>query len=285
VDLNLLLPPLVPLVIGVSCLVGAARQIRRNRWLVRDGGRALGIVVDQDSRWSSSDSGGGSYHHTPVIEFVAEDGRTHRARSEVSKTHTSFIPGRRVVVHYDRTDPSKIFIPGHDGGPARIFAVVGAVVTIIGLAALWAVWQGLTAEDLMGSGTLFAGVFLCIGGTTLAVGLAGIFGTLRIKTGPRSRGVVIGETTSRGSQGMARHHAVVRWIAPTGETLEAPSGRGRLLRRIPVGTEISVRQHPRDPYRILLPGDWPEPVNFALLLFGALFSTVGIVVVWATTGS
>ncbi|WP_190820046.1 DUF3592 domain-containing protein [Saccharopolyspora pogona] len=101
------LPVLVPVVLGAVFLVGGVRQIRRNRRLVRDGGRARGIVVGQDSRWSSSDDGGGSYHHAPMIEFVTEDGRTCRAKSGVSKTHTSFIPGRRVLVHYDRADPSK----------------------------------------------------------------------------------------------------------------------------------------------------------------------------------
>ncbi|MGW3469042.1 hypothetical protein ACWDKQ_11355 [Saccharopolyspora sp. NPDC000995] len=216
-----------------------------------------------------------------MIEFVTEDGRTCRAKSAVSKTHTSFIPGRRVLVHYDRAGPSKIFIPGHDGGPARVFALIGAVVLGVGLAGLWAFRRGLTAEDLMGSGAPFGAAFQCVGGTVLAVGVAGILAALRIKTGPRSRGVVIGETTSRGSQGMTRHHAVVRWTAPTGEVLEAPSGQGRLLRRIPVGIEITVRQHPHAPYRILLTGDWPEMVNFALLLFGALCSTVGALVTWA----
>ncbi|PKW13332.1 hypothetical protein [Saccharopolyspora spinosa] len=42
-----------------------------------------------------------------------------------------------------------------------------------------------------------------------------------------------------------------------------------------------MRQHPHDPYRILLAGDRPEMVNFALLLFGALFSTVETLVTWA----
>ncbi|SDX03608.1 Protein of unknown function [Saccharopolyspora shandongensis] len=276
------LPVLVPVVLGAIFLVGGARQIRRNRWLVRHGGRAHGIVVAQDSRWSSSNDGsGGSYHHAPVIEFVAEDGRTHRAKSEISKTHTSFIPGRCVLVHYDRADPAKIFLPGHDGGPAVIFTLIGAVVLTIGLGALWAFWRGMTADDLMDNGVLFGAVFLCVGGSVLAIGVAGILATLRIKTGPRSRGVVIGETTSTGPQGMTRHHAMVRWTAPTGEVLEAPSGRGRLIRRIPVGTEITVRCHPRDPHRILLAGDWPELASFAFLLFGGLFSVVGGVITWA----
>ncbi|MEU5852968.1 DUF3592 domain-containing protein [Saccharopolyspora shandongensis] len=280
------LPVLVPVVLGAIFLMGGARQIRRNRWLVRHGGRAHGIVVAQDSKWSSSNDGsGGSYHHAPVIEFVAEDGRTHRAKSEISKTHTSFIPGRRVLVHYDRADPAKIFLPGHDGGPAVIFTLIGAVVLTIGLGALWAFWRGMTADDLMDNGVLFGAAFLCIGGSVLAIGVAGILATLRIKTGPRSRGVVIGETTSTGPQGMTRHHAVVRWTALTGEVLEAPSERGRLIRRIPVGTGITVRRHPRDPHRILLAGDWPELSSFAFLLFGGLFSAVGGIITWAVLRS
>ncbi|MGW3469043.1 hypothetical protein ACWDKQ_11360 [Saccharopolyspora sp. NPDC000995] len=48
------LPVLVPVVLGAVFLAGGLRQIRRDRQFVRDGGRARGIVVGQDSRWSSS---------------------------------------------------------------------------------------------------------------------------------------------------------------------------------------------------------------------------------------
>ncbi|MDA3644738.1 DUF3592 domain-containing protein [Saccharopolyspora indica] len=269
---------LVLLVMGLVLLLHGIRRIRRNRRLVRDGVRVLGVVAALESRWSSSDGGGGSYTHRPVIEFVAEDGRTRRARSGFASSRTTFIPGRRVPVHYDRDNPSDIFIPAHDGGPTAAATAIGAVLTTLGLSAFVTASRGTPITQLAG-GHVFGGTMaLLMGGVVLLWGLTGLLSELRVKTGPRSRGVVVGETTSLSSKGATRHHPVVRWTTSGGQVLEAPSGRGRERGRNPVGTEVVVNQHPRDPYRILLGGDPVSGSDVAALLVGALFTGVGCAV-------
>lgn len=272
---------LILLVIGLVLLTYGVRRIRRNQRLVRDGVRVLGVVAALESRWSAG-QGGGSYTHSPVIEFVTEDGQTRKARSGFSTSHTTFIPGRRVPVHYDRSNPSDNFIPGCDGGPTAAMTSIGAVLTALGLGAFVTASRGVPLTQLAGGHVFVGALSLLMGGVVLLWGLTGLLSDLRVKTGPCPRGVVVGETTSLSSKGATRHHPVVRWTTPGGEVLQAPGGRGRVRDRIPVGTEVTVNQHPRDPYRILLGGDLPSTSNVVALLIGAVFTGVGCVLVWTS---
>lgn len=94
----------------------------------REGRRARGRVTEVAVHVSSRRT-----MHTPVFEFVADDGRSVRKRSTVSSSPATHKVGDEVDVWYDPADPDRADIVGEGRSFSLLTAGIGAIFTAIGL--------------------------------------------------------------------------------------------------------------------------------------------------------
>ncbi|MEQ4205484.1 DUF3592 domain-containing protein [Actinopolymorpha sp. B17G11] len=273
---------LVLLVLGVLFAGVSFVRLRTLERLRRQGVTATGVVVGQDASFqsSSADSSGGLVH-APVVRFTTRTGQVVQVRPPAQATHTSYIPGRPVVVHYDPAAPERAVVAGFERGIYRIFLAIG--VTALVVAAALAVLPASGRAAVVGLLPVLAplGVGLVFGG----IGWGRVRRVVRIqRSGVEASGVVVGETTSRTRDGIAVHHPVVRYVLPDGQWVDVPSFRGTVSRRAQQGQQVVVRYDPADPGKMLLRGDGPEPVFVIFAIVGAVALAASVAIAFVLTG-
>jgi Protein of unknown function (DUF3592) len=273
--------PGILLMLGAIFTGKSAVSLRKIGRLRRRGVATTGRIVGQQESVAAFSPGTGSIMHAPVVRFTTQTGQVVQVAPAVRISHSTFIPGRPVTVHYDPARPNEAVIAGYETGLNRAFLAIGIVLSLTAGAtgvlptlpddALRSLKTALLALIPVGLGLLFS-----------AIGLSGVLRVLRLqRAGISVPGLVVGETTSRSPDGFILHHPVVRYALPDGQEVEVPSARGTIFRREHSGQQVIVRYDPADAGHMLLREDGPEPVFWIFSLVGVVVFAVGVAVVVA----
>lgn len=136
-------------VVGLLLMIGAGRQLLRERALRRHGLRTHALIVGQDEHFNAGIAGGVTISNrstdkawptrrpwtiftgdpelvqVPIVEFITIDGRTVRTRSRVSSSVSPFVPGRVVTVYYNPSDPAEVANVGYGAGALWTLTLAG----------------------------------------------------------------------------------------------------------------------------------------------------------------
>ena len=271
-------------VLGATFVGGSAHNLLKIARLRRRGVTATGVVVAQSTGFTTghdSTPGAGALAHSPVVRFTARNGQVVEVTPSVRTTHTSFVPGRPVTVHYDPRNPQDAVIPVHDVGMSYLFLGIGALLLLACVGIL--VWRALDVEVSGPIANLpFGLVPVGLGMVFTGVAIAGIAPVVRLhRRGIRVLALVVGETVSSDSNGLRLHHPVVRFALPDGQAAEVPAFRGTLARRATPGQHVTIRYDPTDPGQVLLAGDGPSLVFIIFGVVGPAIFGVGVAVTYA----
>jgi Protein of unknown function (DUF3592) len=269
--------PGILLILGAVCTGRSAVHLHKISRLRRWGVATTGRIVEQQEGFA----GGSSLVHALVVRFTTQTGRVVQVVPAVRTSHSTFIPGRPVTVHYDPARPNDAVIAGYETGLNRVIRAIGIVLLLAAGATV--VLPTLPGDALRVLQTAFLALIpVGLGLLFSAIGLSGILRVRRLQCfGIRVPGFVVGETTSRSPNGFTLHHPVVRYALPDGQQVEVPSARGTIFRRAQHGQQVMVRYDPADPGHMLLRGDGPEPVFWIFSIVGFVVCAVGVVVVFA----
>ncbi|MFF5537209.1 DUF3592 domain-containing protein [Streptomyces cinerochromogenes] len=122
----------VPLLLGTVFMAVGLTLRRRTRRLRQQGAKARGTVVRFHTR---RDVDGNGTMYSPVVQWVAGDGRTVEAVSPVARNTVGDLrAGAAVTVFYDPDNPKRMLIDGHDGAAlVVVFCILGAVLLAAGV--------------------------------------------------------------------------------------------------------------------------------------------------------
>lgn len=108
--------------VGPALLTWGAVDVARHDRLVSDGVRAEGTVVDFADAHKASE-------RSVEVDFVAADGRTHRARGLAGADQHPEV-GTTVPVAYDRDDPDHNAVVGYDPSGSSLLGM-GTILTLL----------------------------------------------------------------------------------------------------------------------------------------------------------
>jgi len=96
------------LLLGLAFVVAALYFARETHTLQRDGGRAIGTIVDERTQRKltvSPTSTQFSVTHAPIVEFADKSGQTLRFKSKLWSSGSAGV-GEQVAVLYNKADPA-----------------------------------------------------------------------------------------------------------------------------------------------------------------------------------
>ena len=271
--------PSILLILGAIFTGRSAVSLRKISRLRRWGVATTGRIVEQQEGFAGG--GGSLLVHAPVVRFTTQAGQVIQVVSAVRTSHSTFIPGRPVTVHYDPARPNDAVIAGYETGLNRVILAIGIVLLLAAGATV--VLPALPGDALRVLQTAFLALIpVGLGLLFSAIGLAGVLRVRRLqRSGISVPGLVVGETTSRSPSGLTLHHPVIRYVLADGQQVEVPSARGTVFRRAQHGQQVTVRYAPADPGHVLLRGDGPEPVFWIFSIVGFIVFAGGVAVVFA----
>ncbi|MCB1505596.1 MAG: DUF3592 domain-containing protein [Hyphomicrobiaceae bacterium] len=93
------------------------------------------VAIEKSHPMPASKGGAPRVTYTPVIEFKAPDGATHRFTSSWHSTEPAYAVGEKVGILYRRDDPSRAFVDSFAETWLLpiIFSGIGLVFTLVGL--------------------------------------------------------------------------------------------------------------------------------------------------------
>ena len=126
--------------IGIGCLTIGAAGLAGAVWLGWHryqslAGNALveGVLVEWVTERSTDANRRTSIMHAPIVQFVARDGTSHRAKG-LSRGEDDLVPGTRVPVRYRIDDPAQALIADFQNLWGGVWALVlfGAIPALMG---------------------------------------------------------------------------------------------------------------------------------------------------------
>ena len=121
------------LILGGLLCFGVGLADRRAKRRIRSSGEAAWALITPAPR--NPDDSPSAYR--PLLRFKTEDGREVEAFSPVgSNDSRPLIEGRKVLVHYDPSDPGRVVVHGSRPYADVFFIALGAVAVCAAIVAL-----------------------------------------------------------------------------------------------------------------------------------------------------
>lgn len=126
-------------------------------------------------------------------------------------------------------------------------------------------------------GWLFPVAFAVVGAVVFVIGCVGLWRSLALwRDGVRASGQIVRLETTHNGQGSRIHRPVVGWITGDGRRMEVESTYGRSwVGRFRPGTSVRLRYDPRRPERMRIEG-YGHGVQVVFILVGTAFMAGGI---------